>query len=79
MCKKCEKLIKVAKGKKVWTVLDECIPYGGKLSKTIMEVGCKNDGTKDAFIAHTTILEDDRNYGTVIDIKYCPFCGQKLC
>lgn len=78
MCKKCEELIKVPEGRKAWTVLDECIPYGGKLSKTIMLVDHYKGGIKDAFIAHTTILEDDRNYGTVIDIKYCPFCGQKL-
>ncbi|MGL5766440.1 MAG: hypothetical protein ACRCX8_12460 [Sarcina sp.] len=79
MCKKCEKLINVPKDKKAWTVIDEDIPYGAKLSKTIMEVNHEDDGTRYAFISHDTVLENYRNYGTVIDIKYCPFCGKKLC
>lgn len=78
MCKKCDMLLKVPVGEKRIVVLEDSdSTYGAKVDETIMFLN--NYGYKiESFITHKIVLENDRNYGCVINIEYCPFCGENL-
>lgn len=80
MCKKCENLIRCTKDHKATTVLVEEPAYDTSVNKMIMQIN-HNEETKEsyAFISdHIEIESSGRCYGNAIDIRYCPFCGEKL-
>lgn len=83
MCDKCKNLLNLPNDKKAWTHLfnykeDEL--NDANHFKMIMEVNHDEETKKPyAFIAtDIEIKSTGLTYGNSIDIKYCPFCGQKL-
>ena len=77
MCK-CEVLKKVPVGQKRRMIIEEGGRFLGiKKYETVIVLDRYKEKT-DIFLKHLTILEDDMNSGTVIDIKFCHFCGRDL-
>lgn len=79
MCRECENLLNVAINKKETTVLKDGRAIDTTEDKWIMQLNRHEDGTPHAFMAHhLTIESTQRCYNTSLDIRYCPFCGEKL-
>lgn len=84
MCEKCmehikcpvgEKRVVVVAGEKE-TIIDA---YGRKLLVYPCEmVVDKYDDHTEAFIKQTVIDENFVNYGCVLEVTHCPFCGERL-
>lgn len=80
-CEKCKNLLNVPKNKKAWTVLKE-YENKGYIKKYEQKLVLDHDdkGNPFAFITSQSIV-DLQNFwenDVVEDIKYCPFCGEKL-
>ncbi len=85
MCKICDKLKNVSSDKKAWEYIFNWEKEKDRLNdaeyfRMFMEVN-HDEYTKEpyAFIkSEIKINSSNLVYGNSIDIKYCPFCGDKL-
>ena len=79
-CEKCKNLLNVPKNKKAWTVLKE-YKNRGRIKEYTQELVLDHDekGNPDAFITSQSVdIHGFWDNDVVENIKYCPFCGQKL-